>query len=92
MKSLSGSTFRDVDLEVHAGEIVGIVGVHGSGREDVCRALFGAEPTLAGEVTLDGEKLDLSGTRGACRRPASATCPPSARSRAWSDRCRSPTT
>ncbi len=65
VKSLSGSTFRDVDLEVHAGEIVGIVGVHGSGREDVCRALFGAEPTLAGEVTLDGEKLDLSGTRGA---------------------------
>jgi len=65
VKNLSGRTFRDVDLEVHAGEIVGIVGVHGSGREDVCRALFGAEPTLAGEVTLDGEKLDLSGTRGA---------------------------
>ena len=39
--------------------------MHGSGREDVCRALFGAEPTLSGEVTLDGEKLDLSGTRGA---------------------------
>ena len=65
VKSMSGSTFRDVDLEVRAGEIVGIVGVHGSGREDVCRALFGAEPTLSGEVTLDGEKLDLSGTRGA---------------------------
>ena len=63
---LSGKTFRDVDLDVHAGEIVGIVGVHGSGREDVCRALFGAEPTMAGEVTLDGEKLDLSGTRAAC--------------------------
>ncbi|MDZ5662661.1 sugar ABC transporter ATP-binding protein [Nocardioides sp. S-58] len=62
---LSGRTFRDVDLEVRAGEIVGIVGVHGSGREDVCRALFGAEPTLAGEVTLDGRKLDLSGTRAA---------------------------
>lgn len=65
VKGLCGKTFRDVDLEVRAGEIVGIVGVHGSGREDVCRALFGAEPTLAGEVTLDGEKLDLSGTRAA---------------------------
>ena len=75
-----------------AGEIVGIVGVHGSGREDVCRALFGAEPTPAGEVTLDGEKLDLSGTRAALSPPASATSPPSARSRAWSGRCRSPTT
>ena len=65
VKGLAGRTFRDVDLEVRAGEIVGIVGVHGSGREDVCRALFGAEPTLAGEVTLDGERLDLSGTRAA---------------------------
>ncbi|HXH79959.1 sugar ABC transporter ATP-binding protein [Nocardioides sp.] len=66
VRGLAGPTFRDVDLDVHAGEIVGIVGVHGSGREDVCRALFGAEPTTAGEVTLDGEKLDLSGTRAAC--------------------------
>jgi ribose transport system ATP-binding protein len=66
VRGLSGRTFRDVDLEVHAGEIVGIVGVHGSGREDVCRALFGAEPTTSGDVTLDGEELDLSGTRAAC--------------------------
>ncbi|GAA4704278.1 ribose transport system ATP-binding protein [Promicromonospora umidemergens] len=66
VRGLSGKTFRDVDLDVHAGEIVGIVGVHGSGREDVCRALFGAEPTTAGEVVLDGERLDLSGTRAAC--------------------------
>jgi len=66
VRGLSGKTFRDVDLDVHAGEIVGIVGVHGSGREDVCRALFGAEPTIAGEVVLDGQKLDLTGTRAAC--------------------------
>ncbi|PUA82766.1 sugar ABC transporter ATP-binding protein [Nocardioides currus] len=66
VRGLSGKTFRDVDLDVHAGEIVGIVGVHGSGREDVCRALFGAEPTTAGEVSLDGTVLELSGTRAAC--------------------------
>ena len=66
VRGLSGPTFRDVDLDVHAGEVVAIVGVHGSGREDVCRALFGAVPTTAGEVTLDGEKLDLSSTRAAC--------------------------
>ncbi|WP_051433420.1 sugar ABC transporter ATP-binding protein [Promicromonospora kroppenstedtii] len=66
VRGLTGKTFRDVDLDVHAGEIVGIVGVHGSGREDVCRALFGAEATVAGEVVLDGRKLDLSGTRAAC--------------------------
>ncbi|GGM24886.1 sugar ABC transporter ATP-binding protein [Promicromonospora citrea] len=66
VRGLCGPSFRDVDLDVHAGEIVGIVGVHGSGREDLCRALFGAEPTTAGEVVLDGARLDLSGTRAAC--------------------------
>ncbi len=66
VRGLSGKTFRDVDLDVAAGEIVAIVGVHGSGREDVCRALFGAEPTTSGEVTIDGEVLQLSGTRAAC--------------------------
>ncbi|MDQ4053552.1 MAG: sugar ABC transporter ATP-binding protein [Actinomycetota bacterium] len=66
VRGLAGKTFRDVDLEINAGEILAVVGVHGSGREDVCRALFGAEETTAGEVTLDGEKLDLSGPRAAC--------------------------
>lgn len=66
VRGLSGRTFRDVDLDVRPGEIVGIVGVHGSGREDVCRALFGAEPTTGGEVFLDGRRLDLSDTRAAC--------------------------
>jgi ribose transport system ATP-binding protein len=66
VRGLSGKAFRDVDLDVRAGEIVGIVGVHGSGREDLCRALFGAEPTTAGEITLDGKRLELSGTRAAC--------------------------
>ncbi|USQ80486.1 sugar ABC transporter ATP-binding protein [Ornithinimicrobium faecis] len=66
VRGLSGKTFQDVNFEVGAGEILGIVGVHGSGREDVCRALFGAEPTSCGEVTLDGRKLELTGTRAAC--------------------------
>lgn len=66
VRGLSGPSFRDVDLDIAAGEILAIVGVHGSGREDVCRALFGAQETVAGEVTLDGKKLDLSGSRAAC--------------------------
>lgn len=66
VRGLAGKTFRDVSFDVRPGEILGIVGVHGSGREDVCRALFGAEPTTAGEALLAGKKLDLSDTRSAC--------------------------
>ncbi|WP_328473248.1 sugar ABC transporter ATP-binding protein [Actinoplanes sp. NBC_00393] len=66
VRGLSGGSFQDVDLDVAAGEIVAIVGVHGSGREDVCRALFGAEPTTAGEIRMDGKKIELPSTRAAC--------------------------
>ncbi len=66
VRGLSGRSFHDVDLDVAAGEILAIVGVHGSGREDVCRALFGAEPTTAGEIRMDGTRIELPSTRAAC--------------------------
>jgi ribose transport system ATP-binding protein len=66
VRGLTGTTFRDVDLDVRAGEIVAVVGVHGSGREELCKALFGAVATTGGEVTLDGRKLALTSPRAAC--------------------------
>lgn len=62
-----GESVRGVDLEVRAGEILGIAGVIGSGREDLCRALFGLTRIDAGTVTLDGVALRLSGTSQAVK-------------------------
>lgn len=42
-----------VDITVHAGEIVGIAGITGSGRDEVASALFGGIDR-AGEVTVNG--------------------------------------
>jgi ribose transport system ATP-binding protein len=47
-------------FEVRAGEIFGLAGLMGSGRTEVARALFGADPTGAGEVRIDGRKLNGS--------------------------------
>jgi ribose transport system ATP-binding protein len=52
-------------LEVHAGEVVGLVGLRGAGQEEVGRALIGAVALDAGQVLLDGRAPDL-------RHPASA--------------------
>jgi sulfate-transporting ATPase len=41
---------RDVDLEVHAGEIVALIGSNGAGKTTTLRALAGQLPLLAGEV------------------------------------------
>jgi ribose transport system ATP-binding protein len=73
-KGITGVTLEDFDLEVHAGEIVGVAGVTGSGREEVANLVFGAAPR-GGDVIVGGEQLppnrpDLSLARGVALVPA----------------------
>jgi ribose transport system ATP-binding protein len=41
-----GHAFRNVDFKIHAGEILGIAGVIGSGREELSRTLAGFMPQM----------------------------------------------
>jgi len=45
---------RNVNFELHAGEILGVAGLMGSGRTEIMRALFGADRPDAGDIFLDG--------------------------------------
>ena len=45
----------DVSLNVHAGEIVGLAGLVGSGRTEVARAVFGADRLNSGTVEIFGK-------------------------------------
>lgn len=59
-KNLSkGRRVRNVSLEARHGEIVGMAGLLGSGRTDVARAIFGADPVDAGKVFVNGKELEL---------------------------------
>jgi ribose transport system ATP-binding protein len=55
--STVGGSVSDVSIQVRTGEIVGLAGLVGSGKSEVARACFGAEPVARGTVTFDGEDV-----------------------------------
>ena len=68
---LTSGRLREVSFEVRQGEVVGIAGITGSGRETMLAAIFGGEPREAGEVT----RRRAAGPRRSAR--------PAASPRAW---------
>jgi ribose transport system ATP-binding protein len=48
-----GDHFRDISFDLHKGEIFGLFGLVGSGRTEVMRAIFGADPIDDGQVVVD---------------------------------------
>jgi len=49
---------KGVSLEVRAGEFVALLGPSGAGKTTLLRALTGLIPARAGEIRLDGERID----------------------------------
>ena len=57
----------EVDLDVHAGEILGIAGLLGAGRTELLRAIFGADKPEAGTVAVQGKTVPPGRPRDAVR-------------------------
>ncbi len=62
INDLSSTTFgeislQNINLEVHAGEIVGMFGLIGSGRTETIKAIHGIRPVQKGTVTVSGKKI-----------------------------------
>ncbi len=53
------NVFEDVSFSVRSGEIVGLTGLVGSGRTEVARAIFGANPADSGQILLDGVPIRI---------------------------------
>jgi ribose transport system ATP-binding protein len=54
LREASNEALRDVNLELRAGEIVGVAGLQGSGRTALAQAIFGVVPFTAGEMEVNG--------------------------------------
>jgi ribose transport system ATP-binding protein len=60
VRGLSGGVLRDVDIDVHHGEILGVTGLMGSGFEDIPYFLFGAASCESGTLSAHGVTYELA--------------------------------
>lgn len=57
LDEVTSEALRGLSLEVRPGEVLGVAGVTGSGREAVCATIFGARPRDGGSVEIRGKVL-----------------------------------
>jgi D-xylose transport system ATP-binding protein len=55
----------DVTIDLHAGEVIGLVGGNGAGKSTLMKALSGAHPADSGEILIDGKRVSITNPRDA---------------------------
>ena len=59
---------HDISLNVRSGEIVGLAGLVGAGRTELCRAIFGVDSIDSGQILIDGKPVHIPSPRHAVAR------------------------
>ena len=57
VKNLCGNGVKNISFELHKGEILGLGGLIGAGRTELCEMLFGYYPIQSGEIYLKGKPM-----------------------------------
>ncbi len=60
IKGMNTRKLRDIKLTLKKGEILGLVGLVGSGRTELVRALFGADKVARKAIFLDGKPITVN--------------------------------
>jgi ribose transport system ATP-binding protein len=55
-----GHFVRDCSFRVRAGEVVGLAGLVGSGRTELARLIYGADPRASGRILVDGAERQIA--------------------------------
>jgi ABC-type sugar transport system ATPase subunit len=54
-----GNELKDISFTLHAGEIVGMAGLIGAGRTELCRAIFGVDRPDSGRIFVRGKEIRI---------------------------------
>lgn len=57
--------YRDISFELKRGEILGVYGLIGAGRSELCQSLFGVSKRSEGRLVLEGKVIDIRSPRDA---------------------------
>ena len=58
---------KNVSFYIRKGEVLGLAGLVGSGRSEIARAIFGADPRSGGEIFINGKKAEIRSPKDACK-------------------------
>ncbi len=67
LRNLSTERLSGINLSVHAGEIVGLAGLVGSGRSAIMRTVFGVDERTGGDILVAGRSVANKGPADAMR-------------------------
>ncbi|CAA7600847.1 Putative ABC transporter [Acididesulfobacillus acetoxydans] len=67
-QSISTKVIKQLNIKLHAGEILGLYGLVGSGRTELLRVLYGIDQPSSGRVLLNGQPVKLKSPRAAIKK------------------------
>jgi ABC-type sugar transport system ATPase subunit len=65
LQNVSGGILKDISFEIRAGEIVGLGGLMGAGRTELCQIIFGLDPLEEGSIEVNGRTIRPTSPRDA---------------------------
>lgn len=66
-KLTSKKAFKNIDLVLHKGEVVGITGLVGAGKTELVNALFGNHKTTGGQILIKGKPVKIKNPQDAIK-------------------------
>ena len=65
LKNVTGNGDKDISLQLHAGEVLGLGGLVGAGRTELAEMIFGAKPKESGTILFNGKEINPQSPREA---------------------------